>query len=328
MNSCGSWNELRKGMHVKAALLCGGLFAAGPIFAQAPGTPPPTTEKTRSETAVPIKVGPVPVVTKWSTTFYGFIEAQFISDSTESFNETAGNTNIARPGTYAGTHQRLTISVRNSRLGFRINAPDFHRIRSSALVEVDFLGNQPPNATEGQIFTNPALRLRHGFLKVETDYVDVLIGQTWQLFGNQPYFDPAVVQLQGLPGQVYGRAPQLRLSHTFGGDPIAVEAAIAASKPPQRDAHAPDGQGALRLMLNSWKGVRTAGGTGTSVDPLMIAASGVVRRLAVPEFNAAQLNDVTATGSGFTVDVLLPIIRGTLQDRGNALTLNGSFANG
>jgi len=315
-------------MHVKAALLCGGLFAAGPIFAQAPGTPPPTTEKTGSETAVPIKVGPVPVVTKWSTTFYGFIEAQFISDSTESFNETAGNTNIARPGTYAGTHQRLTISVRNSRLGFRINAPDFHRIRSSALVEVDFLGNQPPNATEGQIFTNPALRLRHGFLKVETDYVDVLIGQTWQLFGNQPYFDPAVVQLQGLPGQVYGRAPQLRLSHTFGGDPIAVEAAIAASKPPQRDAHAPDGQGALRLMLNSWKGVRTAGGTGTSVDPLMIAASGVVRRLAVPEFNAAQLNDVTATGSGFTVDVLLPIIRGTLQDRGNALTLNGSFANG
>src|SRR5262244_1831494 len=127
---------------MRGALVCFGLLAGGTVFAQAPGAPPPTTEKTASEPAAPIQVGPVPIQTKWTTTFYGFIEAQFISDSTESFNETAGNTAIMRPGTYAGTHQRLTISVRNSRLGFRINAPDFHRIRSSALVEVDFLGNQ------------------------------------------------------------------------------------------------------------------------------------------------------------------------------------------
>src|SRR5262249_14781262 len=285
--------------------------------------PPEVTEETVSEEE-PIKVGPVPVLTKWTTTFYGFIEAQFISDSTESFNETAGNGAISRPGTYSGTHQRLTIAVRNSRLGFRVNAPEFHRIRTSAVVEVDFFVNQPPNATEGQIFTNPGLRLRHGFLKVETPYVDLLVGQFWQLFGNQPYFDPSAVELQGLPGQVYGRAPQLRVSHVFTGKPVDVEASIAASKPPQRDAHLPDGQGALRLMFNGWRGVHTLGGTGTTDDPLTIAASGVVRRLTVPEFNTAQLNNVSATGSGFTVDLLLPVIPRKLPNRGSALTLNAS----
>jgi hypothetical protein len=312
---------------MRGALACLGLIVGHTALAQVrrEGVPPP--EKPLAELQTPT-IGPVPVLTKWTTTFYGFVEMQFISDSTESFNESAGNNAISRPGTYAATHKRLMFSVRNSRLGFRVNAPDFHQIRTSALIEVDFNGNQPPNASESSFFTNPTLRLRHGFFKIENPFVDVLIGQTWQLFGNQPYFDPNTVQLQGVPGQVYGRAPQLRLSHLFHTDPINVEASIAASRPPQRDSHLPDGQGALRLMLNGWKGVHTLGSTGTTTDPLMIGVSGVVRRLSVPEFTASPVNDVSATGSAYTVDLLLPVIPGTHNHRGNALTLNGSFANG
>jgi hypothetical protein len=313
-----------------ATALLAWLLAGHTALAQAPRQAPPTEpEESETEPETPSKLGPVPILTKWTTTFYGFVEGQFISDSTESFNETAGNTAISRPGTYAAVHKRLTLGVRNSRLGFRINAPDFHRIRSSALAEVDFGGNQPPNASESAFFTNPTLRIRHGFLKVETDYVDVLIGQTWQLFGNQPYFDPNTVELQGLPGQVYGRAPQLRLSHLFfRSDPVSVEASVAASKPPQRDSHLPDGQAALRLMLNGRKGVHTLGSTGTALDPLLIAASGVVRRLSPAEFSASPVNDVSITGYGYTIDVLLPVLTATLENRGNALTINASFADG
>src|SRR5262249_28453160 len=213
---------------------------------------------------------------KWNVSFYGFIQADFIWDSTQSFNESAGNGVISRPGTYAAGHKRFTFGARHSRIGFRISAPEFHAIRASANVEADFLGNQPPGISESAFFVNATFRLRHAFLKVETDYVDLLVGQTWQLFGFQPYFHPNTVEIQGVPGQVFSRSPQLRLSHIFKAEPVSVEVAVAASRPPQRDAHVPDGQAGVRLTYNGLKGVHTLGGTGTSVDAAAIAFSGAL----------------------------------------------------
>jgi hypothetical protein len=37
------------------------------------------------------------VVGRWSTTLYGFAEMDLINDSTESFNDTAGNAQVVRP---------------------------------------------------------------------------------------------------------------------------------------------------------------------------------------------------------------------------------------
>jgi hypothetical protein len=177
--------------------------------------------------------------------------------------------------------------MRNSRVGFKLAAPEVGEFKASAQVEMDFLGNQPSDASEAQIFTNPAVRVRHYFLKIEDPYVDFLFGQTWQLFGWQGSFHPNTVQIQGVPGEVFGRAPQARLSHTFKTDPVNVEIAVAASRSPQRNSEVPDGQGGLRFMVNGWKGLRTAGSTGTSADALAIGVSGVVRRFSVPEYNSA-----------------------------------------
>jgi hypothetical protein len=167
-------------------------------------------------------------------------------------------------------------------------------------------------------------------LKLETPIVDVLAGQYWQLFGWQSNFHPNSVDLQGLPGQVYSRAPQLRLSHMFKSDTVNVEVAVAASRPVQRDSGLPDGQAGLRLILNDWKGMRTAGGTGTSVDPASIGVSGVARRFRLPIFSASQPADQTQTidGYGISIDALLPVIPATASSWNNALTLTGSFARG
>jgi len=40
------------------------------------------------------------------------------------------------------------------------------------------------------------------------------------------------------------------------------------------------------------------------------------------------VNDVSTSGSAYSIDLFLPIIEGTLKDKGNALTFTGSFANG
>src|SRR5262249_37343331 len=122
------------------------------------------------------------VLSKWSATLYGFAEGDFIFDSTQSLNEVPGNSQIAKPGSYAANHNRFMASIRNSRFGIRIRAPEWHHIRASAMVEMDFLGTQATTTSEAATFTSPLFRARHYNLKVETPVIDLLVGQWWSLF--------------------------------------------------------------------------------------------------------------------------------------------------
>ena len=73
-----------------------------------------------------------PVVSRWSATLYGFVELDAIHDSVQGPNDLMGNAALPRGGTYAGTDDQTTFSVRNSRLGLRIGAPDLGPLRASA----------------------------------------------------------------------------------------------------------------------------------------------------------------------------------------------------
>jgi len=173
-------------------------------------------------------------------------------------------------------HGRTQFGVRNSRIGFRFKGPETANIKSSALAEMDFLGNQPqgqplpvapagsPAVSEAAYFNNPAFRVRHFMLKMETPIVDLLAGQYWELFGWQSYFHPNTVELQGVPGQIYSRTPQLRISKLVKTDAVNVEAAIAALRPLQRNSEIPDAQAGIRVLVNHLKALHTAGGTGTA----------------------------------------------------------------
>jgi hypothetical protein len=277
------------------------------------------------------------VTTKFGATFYGFVEFDSIFDSTQSFNDLAGNGAIARSGTFAADHGRMTFGARNSRLGFKLKGPETETIKTSGIVEADFLGNQPqgspspagsPAVSEGAFITSPTFRIRHMALKLETPVLDVLAGQYWELFGWQSLFHPNTVEIQGVPGQIYSRAPQLRISHLFKSDDVSVEVAVAASRPPQRDSEIPDGQAGIRLAVNNWKGLHTGGAVGTAIDPLSIGFSTVGRYFRLPNFAAAPTSTVPIKGYGYSVDALIPVIPATSINGNNALTLTGSFVYG
>lgn len=275
------------------------------------------------------------VASKWATTFYGFVEMDAIMDSTQSLVETSGNTLIARPNTYASNNGRAQFSVRNSRFGFRLKAPETDGIRTSAQLEMDFLGTQLPVGagqpyfgSEAALYTNPTLRARHLNLKVETPVVDFLFGQYWQLLGWQSAYHPNTVEIQGVPGELYGRTPQLRISKTIKTAPVTVELALAALRPPQRDSMTPAGQGGLRIALNDWTGLQTNGATGTNVSPASIAFTGDVRRIKLPAFAAGATDSTAATGATFAVDAFLPILPASKAKMDNALSLSGEFASG
>ena len=270
---------------------------------------------------------PTLMLGRWSTTFYGFVEADHIYDSTQSFNDNAGNGQVARSDTYAGTHGRFMFGVRNSRIGFRLRAPEFHHVRASAMLEMDFLGNQPPNASEAAFFTNPGFRVRHVNLKLETPIVDVLVGQYWDLFGWGSTFQPNTVEIQGVPGEVYSRTPQIRLSKSIKTRPITVELAAAVMRPPQRDSGYPEGQVGARLAVNQWTGLTTSGSTGTSIQPLSVAVSADFRKFKLPELTASPKSSVDSSlGWGIAADALIPVLRARPDKKGNALTLTGEYA--
>jgi hypothetical protein len=286
------------------------------------------------------------VVGRWSTTLYGFAEADFIHDSTQSFNDLAGNAQVQRPGghpppppaaqtTYAGDNGRTTFSVRNSRFGLRIRAPETSGIRVSGMLEMDLLGTQLPigtgnpyNGSENSFFTSPTLRVRHAMMRVETPVIDVLAGQYWHLFGWQSVYHPNTVEIQGVPGQLYSRTPQLRLSKTLHWDVGTLEIAAAAMRPPARDSEVPELEGGLRFALAKWTGVTTNGATGTSVMPASIAVTGDARHITLPEFSPLPKQSVSKDMSAIAVDAFVPVLPASDEKEGNALSLNAEAATG
>jgi hypothetical protein len=281
---------------------------------------------------------------EWKATIYGFVEFDAIHDTTRSFDaEAEGNGVIARTDAYAYHNQRTQFTARNSRLGVKVEAPRFEGIKPSAALEVDFMaspaGYSGPLAASGQkyekgasnlseasFFNNGVFRMRQAWMKLETDYVDLLAGQTYYLFGNQPYFFPCTVEYLGLPSMIFGRTAQIRLSHTFKSDAVSLDVAVGAMRPPQRDANLPEGQAAINFMINGWKGIHTPGSGGTKADAAAIGLSGTARRFKVDDLAQGPNTATTANGFGFAADALIPVVPvKDSKDRSNALTITGEF---
>ena len=105
---------------------------------------------------------------------------------------------------------------------------------------------------------------------------------------------------------------------------------MAALKPPQRDAGIPEFQGGARFLVNGYKGIHTGGAGGTGPYPLSVGISGAVRQYKVslkPNTTPApaQWDEKTVQGNGISFDALIPIIPSANGDKGNKLTLVGTY---
>ncbi len=281
----------------------------------------------------PLSIGYGEGKKRWNLTFYGFVEADFITDSTRSYSDSLGSSLVARNDTYEGKTGRSQFTMRNTRLGLKFESPEVGGVKPSAVIEGDFFGDQSISDTsENNVYTSPTFRVRHAYLQLQSDYVDVLAGQTYNLFGWQNYFFPMSTEFLGLPNMVFSRNPQFRLSHSFGGSsaPVSLDVALAADRPVQRDSRVPDFEGGLRLGVNGWKGITTPGSSGTIALPASIGVSGIARQFRVDAYAPAPTQGSNnATGWGVSIDALIPIIPATsADDRGNKLTLTGSLVTG
>jgi hypothetical protein len=295
------------------------------------GTVPPRSWFYRAPYEVKIGEGS----SQWKLTFYGFIEFDTIYDTTRSFNDSEGNGLVVRDDTNhnAASHSRTTFVSRNTRFGFRMNSPEVGGVTATAILEGDFFGTlpgAPPAVSEGAFYTSPDFRIRHAYLKLENDVLDVWAGQTYNLFGWQSNFSPCSLEFLGLPAMIFGRTPQVRLIKTIKSAAVNFDIAVAAVRPVQRDSAVPEGEGGLRLTVNKYKGISTPGNGGTAAFPMAIGVSGTVRQFRLDAYPNAQSGITnSATGWGVAVGALLPIIpAANSDDRSGAVTLTGEFSTG
>jgi hypothetical protein len=270
----------------------------------------------------------------WRLTFFGFVEADFMFDTTRSYDDAIGRTLVARSDTYAGRASRTQFSMRNTRLGMMFESPRIGGIAPSAVFEGDFFGYQsidPPHASEAAFYQSPLFRVRHAYLKLASDVVDVVAGQTYDVFGWQNSYFPCTVQFLGLPNQLFSRNLQLRVSRNIqASSALSVDLAASAVRPVQRDSAVPDANAGIRLNIDAWKGIATPGNIGTRALPLSLGISGTFRSFRVNAFTPPPTQSSNhATGWGVSADALIPIIPAEdASDRGNRLTLIGSFVIG
>lgn len=263
------------------------------------------------------------VVGKFKTSLYGFIQADFVYNSTQSCQEFCSNFPIQKEGTYRGDHGRTVFSPRDSRFGIRIAAPEERGIKVSGTLETDFFG--PTTTSEQGTWVNPVLRVRHAFVKLETPLVDVLVGQTWNPMGWGASYLMTSVQEPGLPGQIFQRTSQLRLSKTFKSDAVNVEVLAAALRPPQMDSATPEGAFGARISLPKLTGAHTSYMTASTLNQASLAVTADVRRFRIPELSSAPKDSHVRIGGGVAVDLFVPIVPATKESKDNALSLSAEL---
>jgi hypothetical protein len=322
-----------------------GAFAADPPSADAPpATPTPTAAPDASTPAAapaapttlaaPAETAPAEDLTTklggWSVTLYGQVAVNVMHDSTQSFGVSSGNTMLQRRGTFRGNNDQLQLTSKDSRIGLRINLPDYGSIKTLAVIETDFGATLPVESTENATYIQTPLRMRLFYLQLQTPVIDLTAGQMQDLFGwGGKGFYPNTLAFQGITGQVYHRQTAVRLSKTVRPGGLELEAAVAATKPVQRASGLPEGQGGVRLALPAWSTVRAQGYARPGVGALSLGVSGVARRLEVAEFLEYPGASKKALGWGFAIDGFIPIIPVTnVNDRRNALSIVGEFSTG
>ncbi len=266
----------------------------------------------------------------WKIGVCGYVALNAMHDSTQSLGSGLNNSIIARPGTYAGDHDQTQFTARDSRINIEAAAPATHGVEASGLIQMDFTGIMPSETTEQDSYIFGTPRLRIAVMRLHTPVVDLTAGQYHDLFGwGGSGFFPATLGFLGVPGEIYHRNPQVRLSKTLHSAPVDLEAALAAVRPAQKGGGLPDGEAGLRLAVNKWTGAGAQAYNQPSIVPAQIGISGVARRYRVADFLARPADPNTAYGWGFAANVVIPVIpRSSNEDRSNGLTLTAEFSTG
>ena len=197
----------------------------------------------------------------WAFTLFGTIQADYITDTTRSYNDFIGQSLVARSDTYEGTTGRTQFGMRNTRVGFLLDSPAIGSVTSVGGVPgrlraaISRAFRTSPRGRRGSAgisetayYNSPTARIRHAYLTLRNPVVDILAGQTFDVFGWQNFYAPCALLGRSEPAVFTLRAVPV-VQELGAGGPVVVDIAFAAARPAQRDSRVPDLEGGLRLSI-------------------------------------------------------------------------------
>ncbi len=147
--------------------------------------------------------------------FTGFIKTDALLDSRQTTSLREGHfllfpkaPSLDPAGKDINAGPVFNILSIQTRLVGKVTGPDALGARTSGLIEGEFFGTADGD-TNG-------FRLRHAFVKLEWKRTELLVGQFWHAMFITDCTPDVVSFNTGAPFQPFARAPQVRLTRTFG----------------------------------------------------------------------------------------------------------------
>lgn len=143
---------------------------------------------------------------KWS----GFVKTDYMFDTRQTVYAREGHFNILPAaenivdGNDLNDQSNFNILAIQTRLKGTITGPDFFGMKTSGVIEGAFFGNT--DASTGE------LRLRHAFVQLSNDKIEILMGQYWHPMFVTAVFPGTYSFNTGVPFQPFSRNPQLRVT--------------------------------------------------------------------------------------------------------------------
>lgn len=167
-------------------------------------------------------------------------------------------------GTDENAEGTLRFGIATTRLNVGAAYNFTEKFRSSAFVEIDFMGAGGANPLN-------LIRLRHAFLKLEWTRDELLVGQTSHLMLVDQIAPSTVIFGAGYPINPLSRPIQVRYTHQFGKIVnLAVAASMFAGTEGQMQSVAMTPDIALRVMVGDpSRNMIGAAGSFKSIEPRM-----------------------------------------------------------
>jgi len=157
--------------------------------------------------------------------FSGFVKNDFFYDSRQTVTAREGHfllwpspEKLDELGNDINAKTNFNFLAIQSRLKGSITGPDAFGAKTSGVIEADFFAQLNPNIN--------LLRLRHAYVKLNWEHLEVLAGQTWNPLFVTVCFPGTVSFNTGTPLQSFARNPQIRLTYNISGFKI-IGAALA-----------------------------------------------------------------------------------------------------
>jgi hypothetical protein len=141
----------------------------------------------------------------------------------------SGGTNNADDPLFAtvANQGNVSMSVRQTRLGLKLEGPVVAKARSKGQIEADFFGGFPAVGI-GENFG--VVRLRLAYLRLDWENTALEAGQDWSVFApdNPVSIAAAAIPQMAASGNPWARLPQIRLEHRWASGKVVWQGAVAA----------------------------------------------------------------------------------------------------